>query len=120
MLHHYGVDLLDVGSRRLSWRRLYNLVERLPLASHTGRAIQGEAVEWGHAEHLLASVFEAVESLNYTLQVVNTPKGKARPKKPTPMARPGQRHTRHRSELSPADMARRLRAMQEREAARGR
>ena len=116
LLEHYGVDIMDLGTERLTWGRLWRLVDQLPPASRTGVAIHGEGERWGALEHLVASVYDAVVTLDYHLRVVNTPKRK-RADKPELMWRPGQALRRARSTLSGSEMARRLTAMRD---ARGR
>jgi hypothetical protein len=113
LLEHYRVDILDLGTERLSWGRLWRLVDQLPPASRTGVALYGEGERWSATEHLLASVYDAVVTLDYHLRAVNTRKGR-KAETPELMWRPGRPVKRIRSTLAPAEMARRLRAMRER------
>lgn len=78
--------MYDVGTDRLSWRRLAVLVERLPREALTVRARFGEVVDWGPVEHLLADVFDAVQQSTWVLTAANS---KKRPKPPRLRQRPG-------------------------------
>jgi len=63
LLKHFGVDLLDVwrfdsdGNRKLSYRRIMNLVKFLPTDSATSLALG--ASEWKLEHYLLAHLFQA-------------------------------------------------------------
>lgn len=102
--------MLDVGTVRLSWRRLLNLVMRLPRDSHLVRAIAGAKADWGATEHLLASVFDALNVANWQR---GSTKGQA---KPAPLRRPGDQPT----GLSQDEVQRRLHDLAERERQRKR
>lgn len=84
----YGVDILDLGGPRLSWRRLRSLVERLPVTSRTARAQHGETSSWGTVEHLLAGIVDRLEIGNWQRANAGVKKpNQTRP--PKPMPRPG-------------------------------
>lgn len=117
LLEHYGVDLMDLGTERLTWGRLWRLVDQLPPGSRTAVALYGEGERWTPLEHLVASVFDAVVTLDYHFRSANTKKGR-QADKPEMMWRPGRPVRRARTTLSSSELARRLKAMQER--ARGR
>jgi hypothetical protein len=112
LLEHYGVDLLDLGTERLSWGRMWRLVDQLPPTSRTAVALYGEESRWGPLEHLTASVYDAVATLDYHLRAINTRKGR-QPDKPEMMWRPGKPVKRARTTLAPAEVARRLKAMRD-------
>lgn len=52
-------------------------------------AIHGEKYRWGDTEHLLASIFDAVNAHRWLFQAANSKKSR-RPARPKPMLRPGQ------------------------------
>lgn len=88
LLRFFGVDLLDLGTARLSWRRLGNLVRHLPRESSTSLAQHGPDVYWGLPEHLLAVIADALHGANW--QRARNP----RAPKPKPMPRPGVKEPR--------------------------
>lgn len=99
MLRFYGLDLQrDLGTDRLSWRRLGVLLEHLPPTSSTVRAVGGERTEWGYTEHLLATVVDLLAQANYLFVAANS---KTKPTPPEPLKRPGERKkkTRSRAEI---------------------
>jgi hypothetical protein len=104
---------LDLGTERLTWGRLWRLVDQLPPASRTAVAIYGEGERWGALEHLTASVYDAVVTLDYHFRSANTPK-RRRAEEPELMWRPGRPVKRARTNLAPAELARRLKAMRDR------
>lgn len=115
LLRWFHVDLLDVGTVGLSWRRLGSLVACLPPESLVVAVASGER-QWGPTEHLLASVVDAVEINTWMVAAVNSA-GK-RPQRPKPVPRPGVRSEAKRSRLSGHEMAARLRAQRAREVLR--
>lgn len=110
LLAHFGVDLLDFWSGRMSIRRLRVLLRRLPATSCTVAAMradprwreaatrhkpsheQAEAVEhreWGVAEHLLADIADQLAIGNWTQALIHRKKGAPAPKAPPRIPRPG-------------------------------
>lgn len=69
----------------MSWRRLWSLLEQLPREARYIRAVVGESTQWGWTEHLLASVFDAVQTNTW---VVASAAG-SRGKRPQLIQRPG-------------------------------
>lgn len=98
LLHHYQVDLGDLFTGRLTWRRLKVLVVGLPRTSNFAHAVLGEAALWGPTDHLLAAVFDAVN-------VGNWQRGGGRRQRPKPLQRPG-RHTIGDRSMTPAQVDR--------------
>lgn len=81
-----GVDILDLGTERLSWRRLRALIARLPRDSWTVQAIAGDRARWGDQEHLLATIVDALQQGNWMFAAANS---KHSPDPPSPIRRPG-------------------------------
>src|SRR5690606_16392944 len=65
LLRYYGVDILDLGHRRLTWGRLRRLLERLPRESNLVRETVGERAAWGDSEHLLAMAVDMLHVANW-------------------------------------------------------
>lgn len=99
-MRYYRIDLADLLTGALSWRRLGVLVRRLPPGSATERSQRGEAGEWGYVEHLLATVVDLLAGANWQRA------GDKKVKAPKPIPRPGDH--RSRSRLSPAEVHARL------------
>lgn len=79
----HGLRLDWLGSELLSWRDLWVLIRWSPRGSALDWATNPEAAEWGLPEHLLASVFDA-------LQIANWQRGSAKRRDfPEPLPRPG-------------------------------
>ena len=70
----YNIDLRDLVSGALSWRRLRVLTE----------AMYGDTARWGPTEHLLASAVDTLRSANWQ-------RGQGKGKRPKPVTRPGRR-----------------------------
>lgn len=100
----YGVDVLDLGSPRLTWDRLARLIQHLPPDAATVAAVSGPAAQWGSTEYLLALVVDALNVGNW--QRI----GDKKAPKPTPLPRPGEpdRRSRRRTKLSKDEVHRRL------------
>lgn len=81
-----GVDLLDLGTERLTWRRLAVLLAHLPRDSWTVREVSGEAARWGDQEHLLATIADLLTQANWMFAAANS---KHAPDLPKPLRRPG-------------------------------
>lgn len=81
-----GRSLEDLGTDRLSWRDLWIVLTQAPRTSAYARSRLGEAALWGLAEHLIASVLDAVNAGNWQRgnqgRQVPTPR-------PRPVSRPG-------------------------------
>lgn len=104
-----GIDLpRDLGTDRLTWRRLGLLVEHLPATSATARAVNPDA-EWTLAEHLLAAVLDALNGANWQ-------RGGGKGSYPHPVPRPSDRFRVGR--LHVAGLAERLIEQRERTARR--
>lgn len=101
LLRHYRIDLhRDLGTERLTFRRLSVLLSHLPRDSSFVRAVAGEAARWGDLEHLVASVIDALQGTNYLLTAQAA--GKRKVKVPRPIPRPGQAERRHA--MTPAQL----------------
>lgn len=84
------MDILDLGTRRLSYRRLRSLIVRLPRESETARAIDPDQAMWPDGNYLLALIVDGIAGTNYLLR--SAPHFKNPPKKPpAPIWRPGDR-----------------------------
>lgn len=83
MRYYPGVDLADVGTRGLSWRRLGVLIRHLPRDSATRNETLGEFQDWSRADHLTASVIDALLMLSWVTA------GNKKARKPDPVTRPG-------------------------------
>lgn len=93
-LTRMGVDLRDFADSEsdLTIRRLWILYRALPernLVSAAAGHQPPEVLRWGEAEHLLASVFDAITALEYTTRRAHTPKGRSPGAAPKPFPRPG-------------------------------
>ena len=73
--------MADLGTHRLTWRRLGLLIRHLPDGSATMRAFHGPLASWGVTEHLLAGVVDVLQGANWQRSG-----GKGR--KPKPLDRP--------------------------------
>lgn len=96
----YGIDLNDLGSHRLTWRKLNVLVAQLPRTSRLATALHGPPARWGELEHMLADLWDL-------LAAANTEQGKRAPTYPRPK-KP------KRALLSPKELDRRLLALRDR------
>lgn len=64
-------------------------MEHLPADSSFGRAVNGEAAEWGVTEHLLAAVVDQLAAANWMFATVNRDEDAEALPYPEPIARPG-------------------------------
>lgn len=92
-----GIDLpRDLGTERLSWRRMRLLIAHLPRESLTAVAVHGPPPVWGETEHLLASIVDTLRAegwgLRATLIRLFTKSGDVG-RQPKPMRRPGDPDT---------------------------
>jgi hypothetical protein len=66
LLRWYRLDLQrDLGTPRLTWRRLRVLLGQLPRESGLVQRTGGDVVRWGSQEHLLASVVDELRILDW-------------------------------------------------------
>jgi hypothetical protein len=79
-----GLDVRDVGTPKLGWRRLRSVLTYLPSTSALARAVHGETAEWTVTEHLLAAAVDALHAANWQ-------RGGGKQQKPKPIDRPGGR-----------------------------
>ena len=77
-----GLDLNDVGSRHLDWRRLRAVVTYLPATSALGRSVHGDAASWSTTDYLLAAAADALAAGNWQ-------RGGGKGRRPKPIPRPG-------------------------------
>lgn len=82
----YGVDILDVGTPHLSWRRLHSLIEQLPRESRYAAVSGGDQTRWGHLEHLVATVVDLLQIGNWMFASAHS---KSRVNEPKMIERPG-------------------------------
>jgi len=99
-LRFYGVDLFDLFRGRLSYRRVWSLMQRLPQESWTQTILRDRPVTeplparsgplrfgpWSQSDYLRASQIDALRRLEYVLRRVN---GDDRFPFPDPVPRPG-------------------------------
>lgn len=86
-MRYFNVDLLDLGTRRLSWRRLGSLLRYLPREAVTVQLIVGDEARWSDIEHLLAFIGDTISHQSWMFLQVNA---KNAPKKPPSLIpRPG-------------------------------
>lgn len=84
LLRWYQIDLQrDLGTERLTWRRLAALIGQLPREAATTLSVHGDVVRWGAVEHLLASVVDLLAAGNWQRG------GKKHAPRPKPVRRPG-------------------------------
>lgn len=102
----YGERLSNLG-RSLSWRRLGVLLRQLPADAALWRSMHGDAATWQATDHLLAALIDRVGLLLWQ-------GGGGKGSKPKPVPRPGERVSAAKSRMAPREMARRLKAQQER------
>lgn len=83
LLHHYGINLSDLFTGKLTWRRFTALVKQLPYDSAVYRAERGP---WGLTEQLLAALVDEGRVANWQRAQLHT---KEKLKPPKPIERPG-------------------------------
>lgn len=92
-----GIDMRECDDPDSSFtlRRLFVAYSGLPRINSVSVAISGitqEESSWSPATHVMANVFDAIQQLTYLTEMINTPKGKQKPKAPKPHPRPGMRN----------------------------
>lgn len=89
LLRVYGIDLMtDLGTPRLDWRRLGELVDHLPRDSALNRSRFGDSViDWTTETELLAAAVDRLAAANYQ-------RGGGKGSKPKPVKRPEYRKPR--------------------------
>lgn len=88
LLRWYQLDLQrDLGTDRLTWRRLRVLLGQLHRESGWVQRAGGDEVRWGVQEHLLASVVDELRILDW--HYVGAHSGKRKPPELHLLPRPG-------------------------------
>lgn len=104
-LRYYGLDIqADLGTERVTWRRLKALIGQLPRGSATARSMHGAAADWGPVEHLAAVQADLLAAANWQRA------GKKNAPRPKPIPRPGIKPAgeRHRGTPRPVREVRRI------------
>ena len=87
-----GIDIFDLGSSRLSLRRLLAILKRLGSDSAYAHAIHGPKVEWSTEAHLMASACDRISALTYVVgQLFVAMGGESPVPKFEPLPRPGSK-----------------------------
>jgi hypothetical protein len=86
LLRFYRVDVRELGTPRLTWRRFLALVAGLPRTSATFRAMHPESADWGLLEQLTAAACDALSIANWQRAQAGS---KTRIAPPKPIQRPG-------------------------------
>lgn len=106
LLRYWSIDLpRDLGTKRLTWRRLRLLIDQLPRDSATVRKLNPDA-EWTLNAHLLALLVDVANLANWQRM------GDKNAERPKPIERPGNRPA--RSRLSVEERIAQLKAMESR------
>ena len=90
-----GLDIRDLGSERLTYRRLRVLLENAPRDSAFVRSVGGAAAVWSLTDHLLALAID-------TLTLANWQRGGSKGKRPEPLERPGAKPEKDKRTLGTA------------------
>lgn len=108
-MRFWNLDLhRELGTDRLSYRRLAALIANLPLESATLRKMLGaEYVSWGPTEHLLAVVVDVLQGANWQ-------RSGGKSSKPKPLPRPKSKVQVEEHNRKHADQQERLRVLRER------
>lgn len=106
LLQFYGVDLLDIGTPALSWRRAGVLIRQLPREARLTQELH-PAQRWSQTDYLLALVADLLNLANW--QRASAGRRSALPR-PKPLRRPGesQGRTFGNRKFTPAQLRRRL------------
>lgn len=91
LMHFHGIDLHDLFTGRLSFRRLAVLINRLVGMfgkSAVSLAMLGEQARWGNTQYMIADLIDRVEISNWLTTEVYKAEGSSNPI-PTPYPRPG-------------------------------
>ncbi len=103
LLRFWQLDLhRDLGTDRLSYRRLTVLIQHLPRESATlQQMFGGEYVAWGSTEHLLALAVDVLQGANWQRSggKGQRPKPLPRPKSKVEVEEHNRRHTEHQQRL---------------------
>lgn len=82
------MDILELGTPRLTYRRLYNLISHLPRESATAWAMAGPPHPWDDSDYLLAMLVDGINFLGWAYARVHSKGGSRKP--PDPVRRPGE------------------------------
>jgi len=106
--YHFG-DVLKDGSG-LTPRLALILINQLPIESRTMAVLQGgaEFIGWDRKMYMLANLIDATNQVAYV--TVAAASGKKKPKKPTPIERPGMAVNRKRGKNSFSSVAQNMMA----------
>ena len=109
LLRFWQIDLhRDLGTDRLSYRRLTVLIEHLPRESATLQQMLGaDYVAWGATEHLLALLADILQGANWQ-------RSGGKGSKPKPLPRPRSKVQVEEHNRKHADQQERLAALRER------
>lgn len=77
-----SLDIRDLGTPALTYRRLRLILEQSPRTSAFARSVAGDVAEWSTTDHLTAAVFDA-------LNIANWQRGGGKGRRPKPLPRPG-------------------------------
>jgi hypothetical protein len=104
-LAYRGFDLRDCDDEDSTFtlRRLWVLYSGLPLRNLVSAAaakLSREELSWSVTDFVLANVYDAVQSLDYTTKKINAPKG-TNVAKPKPHPRPSRAVVRSRGMAFP-------------------
>lgn len=114
LLRYYNLDLpRDLGSDRLTWRRLRALIERLPPDAATVAETRGADAGWTLETMLLALIADHAAIANWQRACEGRKAGQ-RPKAPRQIERPGVTHPGERRFGKPqplSDIRARLKAL---------
>lgn len=83
LARYYHLRLSQLGTRDLTWRHLYVLIEQLPAESALHREMAGEDFPWTMQNHLLATIADLLAGANWQRG------GDANAKRPKRIERPG-------------------------------
>jgi hypothetical protein len=100
----------------MTWRRLRVILQHLPPESHTMTALRNamsaedfdqhadsgepDKDRWSKQEQILAGIYDALRDLQYITVVANSDGKGRKPKRPTPLPRPGVTKPKKREAMS--------------------
>lgn len=107
-MRFWNLDLhRDLGTDRLSWRRLSVLIAHLPDGSSTRAELVGhDYASWGVSEHLLAVAIDVLQGANWQ-------RGGGKGSRPKPLPRPKSKPEQERREREHAEHGARLKRLRE-------